>query len=282
MSDLDKTISVNVLDISKFQGSNINFKQLKADGIYGVILRVNDPDNPISKDPCFERNYYDAVAAGLHVGCYWFVQAVTMDFAKQELTKCLEFIKGKKFDLPIYFDIERSEQFKLGSSFCTSLVKYLCLTAQNAGYFVGVYCSTYYYTKYVSADVRNTYACWIADWRHSCGYTGQYGMWQYGTIKTKGINNGNTDVDANKLYVNYPVAIKDRGLNGYTKKGQNRYKANKQCCIIKGNSNKPDVYGPYSAGAQWTIDKIATIGNIKYGHIYNSGNWVDMRDVEEV
>lgn len=215
LGDLDKTVKWEVRDISKWQTTNIDFVGLKKSGVKGVIIRINKADTAMTKDPCFEWFYAKAKEAGLYVGAYWFTRATSLEYGRMEAQTCINWLKNKQFDLPIYLDIEGNEQFDLGKNFCTELCKTWCGTLQNANFFVGIYCSTFWYTNYVALSVRNQYATWIADWNKTCSYTGQYGMWQTGTTRDKAICSGNVDVDRDICYVDYPTAIKNRKMNGY-------------------------------------------------------------------
>lgn len=217
MSDLDKNIKVKVLDISAWQSNTVNFEQLVKDGYWGVIIRINDASKNMTKDPCFEMNYSLAKKAGLHVGGYWYTRALNTDFALKESEKCFEYCKGKQFDLPIYVDIEESEQFALGKTICTQIVSTILVNLQKKyKMFVGVYCSTFYTEQYLDKSITDYYAMWIAQWGDVCTYKGQYGMWQTGYAYTKGVDGGRTPVDNDICYVDYPTAIKARGMNGYS------------------------------------------------------------------
>ena len=274
MSDLDKNIQENVLDISYFQTNTVDFEQLKKDGFWGVVIRVNDASTSMAKDAFFEHNYAGAKAAGLHVGAYWFTRATSVDFALRESEKCFEYCKGKQFDLPIYLDIEGNEQFSLGKSICTQIVRTFCENLQKKHQmFVGCYCSTFYTENYIGKEVTDYYAMWIADWGAQCRYKGQYGMWQVGTIKTRGVDNGNSPVDYDICYVDYPSAIKSRGMNGYTKPKSLKYTVVKDTPkvvlgdVVKSGTNI-DVYGR------------KTVCGVQYGRV-NDSEWISLKDCKE-
>ena len=208
--------TVQGLDISACQTS-VDFRKVKAAGYSYVILRLNEWDNTkndVVKDRRFEEYYKAARAAGLMVGAYWFTYANTIDYVKYEAETAVGWLRGKQFEYPIYFDLEREQQFSQGMSFCDSAVNTFCGTLEKAGYFAGVYCSTFWYTTYVSPSVRERYACWIADWSKSCSYAGTYGMWQNGTVYVDGITGA---VDHDYCYVDYPSVIRAKGLNGFIK-----------------------------------------------------------------
>jgi GH25 family lysozyme M1 (1,4-beta-N-acetylmuramidase) len=204
----------NGIDISQYQ-KNIDFAKVKASSIDYVIIRAGYGKYTKQKDPQFETHYKNATAAGLSVGAYWYSYASSVEDAKLEAQTCISVIKGKKFDYPIYFDLEESTQFAKGKSFCDSIVKAFCGELEAAGYYAGLYISRSPLQQYISTDVAKKYALWIAEYATKCNYSGDYGMWQYSSSgKVNGVS-GNVDCDY--CYVDYPSKIKAAGKNGYTK-----------------------------------------------------------------
>ena len=149
------------------------------------------------------------------MGVYWFSYAESEADAKEEARVCLEVIKNKKFEYPVYFDLEEQTQFDKGKAFCSSLVKCFCGELEKAGYFTGLYISSAPLKKYITKEVAERYALWIAEYGSRCTYRGSYGMWQY-SCKGK-INGISNDVDMDTSYVDYPDIIKNGGFNGYKK-----------------------------------------------------------------
>lgn len=202
------------IDISKHNG-NVNFTKVRAAGYSYVIIRAGYGKSISQKDPMFEQNYTLAKAAGLDVGAYWYSYAATIEEAKTEAECCLKAIEGKKFEYPIYFDLEEQKQLVKGRDFCTSVVDIFCSTIEKAGYWAGLYMSKSPLESLIDVPVRNKYALWIAQWGDRCTYTGNYGMWQ---SSEKGVVNGISGfVDLDECKVDYPSAIKSKGLNGYGK-----------------------------------------------------------------
>lgn len=201
------------IDVSVWNNS-IDFEKVKKAGIEYVIIRAGYGRVASQKDKLFEQNYARAKAAGLLVGAYWYSYADSVAAAHQEAAACIECIKGKKFDFPIYFDIEEQAQFNRGVTFCSDLVKAFCNDLEAAGYFAGFYTGRYAVMNYISKAVAARYAAWIAEWGAKLNYSGQYGMWQYSANgKVDGIF-GNVDMD--ESYVDYPTIIRKKGLNGFT------------------------------------------------------------------
>lgn len=270
MADLSKNVEWKVLDLSDWQRGKVNFKQLKADGFKGVILRVNDASIGMTKDNSFEGFYVNAKAAGLYVGVYWFMRGTTRQMYLAEMSHFIKYTQGKQFELPYYIDVEDSAIFARGKEFVTAMCKECCEYLEKAKKFAGIYCSTYYTEQYIDISVQNRFAFWIADWRNQCWYKNQYGMWQKGTIRTKGINNGCSDVDFDICYVNYPKAIEKRGLNGITR--VLHYKTKKETPII-------EFEGTATANKEYEVFDRKTVNGIPYGRVTEKG-WINLNDCE--
>lgn len=210
-------MTVKGIDVSQWQG-NIDFNKVKSAGYRFVIIRCNnwsDQYNGVVKDTCFESNYRKAKAAGLDVGIYYFTWNTDAAGAKHDAELCKEYIKGKTFEYPVYFDLEWYKAFARGKTVCSEMVKAFCDTMEKAGYFAGLYISRSPLQQYITPEVAQRYALWIAEYGSKCNYNGTYGMWQYTSEgSVLGIQN-NCDLDI--CYVDYPKIIKEKGLNGYKK-----------------------------------------------------------------
>lgn len=208
-------IKMNGIDVSKHQ-SVIDWKKVKADGVEFAILRAGYGRELSQKDVQFENNYKGCKANNIPCGVYWYSYAMSAEEAKKEAQTCLETIKGKQFEYPIYFDIEEKKQLELGKAACTEITKAFLETVEKAGYWVGIYSSKSHLETYIAEDVRKRYAVWVAHYEvKKTTYSGQFGMWQKSsTGKIDGIK-GN--VDLNECYVDYPAEIKKAGRNGFKK-----------------------------------------------------------------
>ena len=208
-------MAVHGIDISQWQGYNVDFKKIKAAGVKFVMLRAGYGRYISQKDPTFEGNYARAKAAGLDVGVYWYSYAMNASEAKAEAETCIEAIKNKKFEYPIFFDLEEGKQFALGKNVCSAMVEAFCDRLEKAGYFAGLYMSRSPLTQYITPNVQKKYTLWVAEYGSKCNYGGSIGIWQNSsTWKVAGIN-GN--VDHNYAYVDYPKIITEGGFNGFPK-----------------------------------------------------------------
>lgn len=202
---------MNGIDVSKWQG-NINWNEVKASGIDFVIVRAG---YSVYTDPKFETNYKGATAAGLHVGAYWYSYAMSDAAARKEAAECIKALRGKRFAMPIYYDIEEKNQLAKSPAFVSGLITAFCTEIENAGYFAGFYMSRSPLQTKTTAEVRERFTIWAAEYNKKLNYSGTVGMWQKSsTGKVAGIY-GNVDLD--ECYIDYPKIIKNGGFNGFSK-----------------------------------------------------------------
>ena len=202
------------IDVSKWQG-DIDWAKVKANDIQFAMLRCGTGAKGGSKDKFFEQNYKQARENDIFLGAYYYTYATTVDQAKRDADNVLEWIKGKKFEYPIVFDIEDSTQANLGKAKISAIIKAFCEKVEKAGYYVMVYANKDWLENRIDEDVKTKYDIWLAQWTDKPTYKGNYGIWQYTSKgKVNGIS-GNVDMDIS--YKNYPAIMKANGLNGYSK-----------------------------------------------------------------
>ena len=200
------------IDVSQWQG-DINWGAVNADF---AILRAGYGRVKSQIDTKFEQNYRNAKAVGMPLGAYWYSYAMSPDEARVEARVFIDIIKGKQFEYPVYFDVEENSVLRLGMNAVSNIISAFCDEMEKAGYWVGLYMSASPLKTYVTQQVRDRYAIWVAHYGVSKpSYSGSYGMWQYASDgKVNGIA-GNVDMDY--CYIDYPKAIKEAGKNGFKK-----------------------------------------------------------------
>lgn len=202
------------IDVSVHNG-DIDWGKVKADGIDFAILRAGYGRLVSQKDERFEQNYAGAKAVGLPIGAYWYSYAMTPEEAELEADVFLSVIKGKQFEMPVYFDLEEKKQFDLGKEQVSAIMRAFLKKVESAGYFVGLYGSASSLTTHTADDIKSWYTIWLAHWVDQTNYSGAYGIWQHSEKgKVAGIN-GNVDLDI--CYKDFPTIIKGKGLNGWGK-----------------------------------------------------------------
>lgn len=205
---------VKVIDVSK-HNTVVDWKKVKESGVEGVIIRAGYGRHISQKDPTFDTYYSGAKAAGLNVGAYWYSYADSPADAKVEAAVFLEAIKGKQFDMPVYFDIEEEKHVAMGKTMCTAIAAAFCDVMEQAGYFCGIYSFDNFFNSNLEKSVQQRYSCWVANISREPQFCTSYGMWQYCWVASvKGVS-GNVDIS--NCYKDFPKIIKAASLNGYGK-----------------------------------------------------------------
>ena len=207
------------IDVSKHQGSGIDWKKVKADGVQFAIIRAGYGKFASQEDPEFSDNIQNAYKAGIPVGVYWYSYAGSVADAEKEADVCLRVIKPFKalITLPVFFDQEYEPDIKAMTTrqrtdCCLAFIKKI----QAAGYQSGLYASYDWFKNMVYRAELLDYPAWVAQYANKCRYTDKnLYMWQYtSTGKVNGIS-GN--VDQNEGY--FELTAK----NGWQKSGSKWY-----------------------------------------------------------
>lgn len=181
-------MSYKGIDVSKYQG-DIDWQKVKADGVQFAVIRAGYGRELSQKDPYFEKNYAAAKSVGLQVGAYWYSYADSIEDAKTEARTFLEAVKGKSFDLPIYYDVEENAQAQKGKEFVTSCILAFTDLVKQAGCNPGVYANTNWLTNYIDRDKLGDMSIWKADYREKYDTSIPCDIHQYSsTGKINGIN----------------------------------------------------------------------------------------------
>lgn len=200
------------IDVSVHNGA-INWPKV-AQEVDFAIIRAGYGRTTNQEDKKFLYNYNNAKNNGVPVGAYWYSYALTPTEAKKEAEACLQVIKGKQFEYPVYFDIEETKTFATGKKNVSAICKAFCETLENAGYFVGIYSSASAFKSYFDNECLAMYSIWTAHWGvQQPSFPPVYGMWQ--TSDNGSCNGIAGHVDTNYCYQDFPDIIKKAGLNGY-------------------------------------------------------------------
>lgn len=210
------------LDLSTHNGG-LDFQAIKNAGNEFVILRCGYGWGSSQKDTRFEEYYRQAKAVGLHVGAYLYGYALDTAGALEEAKMCCKWIKGKQFDMPIYYDMEDADGYKRkhgmpSNATLSSICETFCDYMEKQGYYVGIYASESWLKNQLKSVVsKNKYDLWCANWGTNNGTlqsdkSKTYRLHQFTSMYRL---NGKR-FDRNVLYYDYPTLLKERGFNGYT------------------------------------------------------------------
>lgn len=181
------------IDISTYQ-KNINYDEAKKHiafciirAGYGVQYLPNS-----QRDGQFD-NHYNGFKGKVPLGVYYYAYGTSYDTGRKEAENCLKYMGDKKFELPIYYDMEENRNTKeAGQGFVDRI--------REAGLKAGIYASSSFYKSKDLGSI-NCDSVWIAQYGSNNGNIPSskpsihYDIWQY-TSKgyVEGIGN-NIDMD---------------------------------------------------------------------------------------
>lgn len=214
------------IDISTWQ-KNVNYNEV-AKNIDFAIIRVGYGVQylPASqKDKEFD-NHYNGFHGKKPLGAYYYAYATNYDAGVKEAENCLSYMGNKVFELPIYYDLEESQNTKEAAQGFVNRIR-------QAGLKVGIYASTSFYQSKGLASVSCD-SVWIAQYGVNNGNVPskkppvKYDIWQYTSVgKVPGIS-GNVDMNiAEDLEETEPIKkpvdeIARQVINGEWGNGQDR------------------------------------------------------------
>lgn len=191
-----------IIDVSYHNGV-IDWAKVKSDGVEGAILRCGyGMDQTSQDDKQWKRNADECTRLGIPFGVYLYSYATNNDKAKSEAQHVLRLIKGYKLSYPVYYDLEEPGT----QSGVVERMKIFADIIENAGYWVGVYCSKSWWDNYLYS-LGDRYTKWIARYNSYLGMD-NVDMWQYSSDgKINGISGR---VDMNHCYRDFPLEINNK------------------------------------------------------------------------
>lgn len=196
-------MEIKGIDISSYQGKP-DWANVAKSGIKFAILRIHQKTGV---DSSFEYNYKGCKSNGILIGGYKYSYALTPAQAIGEAEDVIAALNGRGLDFPMFYDLEWSNQRKLGKQAIENIAVAFLTRMKKAGYKVGIYCNLDWYNNVLS-DTLKQYDCWIARYPASDNGSVQERLrpnvgvgWQYSSKgKVLGIS-GN--VDMNVFYKDY-------------------------------------------------------------------------------
>lgn len=196
-------MEIKGIDVSSYQGKP-DWAKVAKSGIKFSILRIHQKTGV---DSSFEYNYKGCKSNGILVGGYKYSYALTPAQAIDEAEDVISALNGRGLDFPVFYDLEWSNQRKLGKQAIENIAVAFLIRMKKAGYKVGIYCNLDWYNNVLS-DTLKKYDCWIARYPASDNGSAQERLrpsvgvgWQYSSKgKVPGINGS---VDMNVFYKDY-------------------------------------------------------------------------------
>lgn len=226
-------MEIKGIDVSSNQGKP-DWSKVAKSGIKFAILRVHQRSGV---DGSFEYNYKGCKSNGILIGGYKYSYALTPAQAIDEAEDVIAALNGRGLDFPVFYDLEWTNQRKLGKQAIENIAVSFLTRMKKAGYKVGIYCNYDWYKNYLT-DALKQYDCWIANYPKKGLDNGTLqerlrvpvGVgWQYSSKgKVSGIS-GNVDMDV--FYKDY---------RGTTQKGETK--------MVKISNCGHDENGKYAGG----------------------------------
>lgn len=204
-------MEIKGIDVSSNQGKP-DWAKVAKSGIKFAILRVHQRSGV---DGSFEYNYKGCKSNGILIGGYKYSYALTPAQAIDEAEDVIAALNGRGLDFPVFYDLEWSNQRKLGKQAIENIAVAFLVRMKKAGYKVGIYCNMDWH-KNVLTDALRKYECWIARYPADDNGSVQERLrpsvgvgWQYSSKgKVSGIS-GNVDMDV--FYKDYRGTTQQKG-----------------------------------------------------------------------
>lgn len=193
------------IDVSKWNG-RIDWDRVQNAGIDFAIIRCGyrgSSTGALVEDPYFKENVQGALAAGLKVGVYFFTQATNEVEAVEEASMALALCRDYKITYPIFIDSEgaggngRADGLDMETR--TKAVQAFCETVEDAGYASGIYGNRTWFRTKLRMDPLSDHLIWLAEYRKTPIYGGNYHFWQYTSSGNVDGIEGRVDLDISYL-----------------------------------------------------------------------------------
>lgn len=208
-------MTIKGIDISHWNVVK-DFTQVKDSGIDFVILKAGGSDAGFYTDVQFENYYRLAKLAGLDVGAYYFAgkNFYGWESGEQDAMRFARIIRDKKFEYPVYIDVELTSTASNKVEEATDATIAFCRYMENHGYFAGIYASDISgFKDRLMIERLQSFSKWVARYGKKPQYVEDYAIWQKSsTGKVPGII-GNVDMDVSN--VDFKKLIVNKHFNGY-------------------------------------------------------------------
>lgn len=198
------------VDISRYQGT-IDFELLANDqDVRFAILRAGT--TVYGMDSRFLEYYNGLSEKGVKLGAYYYVTSTSMEGFIRDANKFIEYLKDKKWDLPVFLDMEEPDIQWVGKDNLTHYTLEALNILREAGYTAGVYSGKWWFSTYLDKELikKAGYEIWQAHyvdqsiaWADPMSRKDDCNIWQY-TSKGHIPAVTQNSVDMNISYKKYP------------------------------------------------------------------------------
>lgn len=187
------------VDVSHWQNI-IDWKEAKDDIDFAILSVGYGQDLDSQDDRQFKRNASECEKYGIPYGVYIYSYAQNVEMAKGEAEHVLRLIEGCNLTFPVYYDLEDKSQADFEPELLGEMAEAFCDIIENAGYEVGIYANTTWWTSKLTSPVFDNpnWHKWVAQYNTQCTYEGKYTMWQY--TSSGEVSGMEGDIDMNYWY----------------------------------------------------------------------------------
>lgn len=192
------------IDVSYYQ-KEIDWEKVKKDGFDFAMIRLGYrgyEHGNLELDSRFKENLSGAKKADIHVGVYFFSQAVTAEEAVEEAKYVIRHIRGRGVTYPVVFDMEpisgahRIDDLSVLDK--TEIADAFCQIIERNGYTPMIYGNPTWLSENLDLRYLTRYDIWLAHYTDETDYPGEFKFWQYtDSGKVKGIKG---KVDLNLMF----------------------------------------------------------------------------------
>ena len=193
------------IDVSKYQ-KDIDWNAVRNAGYEFAFIRVGYRGSGTGKlveDPYYRQNMQGALNAGVKVGVYVFSQAISPTEAIEEADFIVNRVTGYNVTMPLVLDYEfvgngegRLWDAQLPKQAGTDICNAFCQRIEEYGYTSMVYANKNMLENYIDGpQIANKYLIWLAQYRDSVTYKGNFNFWQYSSKGSVPGISGNVDMN---------------------------------------------------------------------------------------
>ena len=156
------------VDVSYANG-RVNLATAKQHGLRFCMIRLGFGENKTSQDDIqFLNNYYQCKKLDIPCGGYFYTYALNLQSVESEKEHIRRLLTGKKFELPIFIDLEDADGYKNkhggipSKQMNTNIAKALCSFIVSLGFKAGYYCNSNWCSEYLDQSQLTAYDFWYA------------------------------------------------------------------------------------------------------------------------
>ncbi|MFI3252842.1 MAG: glycoside hydrolase family 25 protein [Eubacteriales bacterium] len=192
------------IDVSYHQ-QEIDWAQVAEAGVEFAMIRVGrrgyGEEGNLGLDEYYVQNILGATQNGIHVGVYFFSQAISFWELDEEIAMFLNLIENYPITYPVVFDWEYIDNVSwartdhIDGETLTEMAKHFCTQVEQEGYTPMVYFNMDMgYLSYDLSEISD-YSFWVAELNSRPNFYYDFDIWQYSfTGSVPGIV-GNVDLN---------------------------------------------------------------------------------------